>query len=598
MWSSYLFWKLFLVYVALNLILAVAFLVVVTSSQRTEVNRHVEQRLLDTAIVLRSHVGSLLAVALSESADSNLRDEARGELQALVKRLAAETKTRLTVVSADGMVLADSERDPESMLNHANRPEIIDAIKTGKGTATRQSPTLQVDLHYVALAVQNDGNRTATVRVAMRVDAINERVAAVRRFLWMFAFIFGAAAAGLTYLIVGRITQPLAQLTERAQAIAAGLDENPVPVESADEVGRLADSFNQMQSELTRRFRQLRDSNEQMATVLGTVDEGILAVSADQNIILANDACKTLFDLPQDNMDRPLVEVVRSRRLQEVVQDCLSTGGPIQTEFSTSSHMRRECAVRVTCLPGNPPPGVVVVLHDISELRRLENLRQDFVANVSHELKTPLASIKAYAETLRLGAVNDAENNMHFVGRIEEQAERLHRLILDMLQIARVESGEEAFEITLVSIDQVVDACIAHYAPTAERDQIQLVVEAPTDIVLARADEDGLRTILDNLVSNALKYTGQNGQVTVRWRANGQNAELEVQDTGIGIDEKHQTRIFERFYRVDKARSRELGGTGLGLSIVKHLAQAFGGSVELTSQPGKGSVFRVFLPLS
>lgn len=237
-----------------------------------------------------------------------------------------------------------------------------------------------------------------------------------------------------------------------------------------------------------------------------------------------------------------------------------------------------------------------MVLHDITELRRLENLRREFVANVSHELKTPLASITAYAETLRLGAMDDRENNMRFLVRIEDQAERLHQLILDMLQIARVESGEEAFDITQVLIRRRVDGCCARNLEPAQRKQIDLSIEAPEEDLTVLADEDGLDTILDNLIGNAIKYTPEGGRVYVRWRDNNDYVELEVQDTGVGIAPEHQTRVFERFYRVDKARSRELGGTGLGLSIVKHLCQAFGGSVTLKSVEGEGCTFRIRLP--
>jgi two-component system phosphate regulon sensor histidine kinase PhoR len=228
----------------------------------------------------------------------------------------------------------------------------------------------------------------------------------------------------------------------------------------------------------------------------------------------------------------------------------------------------------------------------------LENLRQEFVANVSHELKTPLASIKAYAETLRLGAMNDPDNNLRFVHQIEDQSERLHQLILDLLQIARVESGEAAFEITEVPIGPVVDDCVAQHTEAAQRKQISLVVEPSKEELCVRADEDGLRAILDNLVGNAIKYTPPDGRVTIRWARDELFARLEVEDTGIGIAPQDQTRVFERFFRVDKARSREMGGTGLGLSIVKHLSQSFGGSVMLISALGSGSTFQVRLPLA
>ena len=289
-------------------------------------------------------------------------------------------------------------------------------------------------------------------------------------------------------------------------------------------------------------------------------------------------------------------QAVQSRLLHDVVRKCLTTGDSVQTEFETDDETARHLAVRATCLPGEPAHGVVVVLHDITELRRLENLRREFVANVSHELKTPLASITAYAETLRLGAMDDRENNMRFLVQIEDQAERLHQLILDMLQIARVESGEEAFEITQVQIRHSVEACCTRHFEPAQRKQIDLVVETQGEDSSVVADEDGFDTILDNLVSNAIKYTPEGGRVVIRWRDDNDHVALEVQDTGVGIPPQYQTRVFERFYRIDKARSRQLGGTGLGLSIVKHLCHAFGGTVTLNSVEGSGSTFCVRLP--
>jgi two-component system phosphate regulon sensor histidine kinase PhoR len=244
-----------------------------------------------------------------------------------------------------------------------------------------------------------------------------------------------------------------------------------------------------------------------------------------------------------------------------------------------------------------PTPGAIVVLHDITELRRLENLRREFVANVSHELKTPLASIKAYAETLRMGAINDPAHNLGFVERISEQAEQLHQLIMDLLHLARVEAGREAFQFSRVDVGQVVERCIVQVKQLAEQKGIVLRIAPPAEPMSVWADSDGVFTILSNLVGNAVKYTPSGGEVEVRWQRADENVVLEVRDTGIGIAPEDQQRIFERFYRVHKARSRELGGTGLGLAIVKHLVQSFGGSVSLTSEVNAGSIFRVTLPL-
>ncbi len=620
MWSSSLFWKLFLIYAGLNVTLAVAFLFVVTSSQRVEINRQVEQRLLDTAIVLRSHVGGLVGEVVDQRAaanngstkaisgdDDRVLSQRSQTLQELIGELSNEMNLRLTIIDDEGVVLADSERDPSRLLNHSNRPELIQAAKLGRGMSIRESPTLRIDMFYLALAItdfqsdvaQSDSSsHRAFIRVAMRLDLIEQRAASMNRFLWLLALTFGAVATLLAYAIVGRVINPLKRLTEHAQALSMSVDAEPVRINATGEVGSLSDSFNQMQKELSKRFRQLRENNEQMSTVLGSIREGIIAVDTEQNIVLANDASRELLSFAvDDEVGRPLLEAVRNRRLCDVIQQCLHDSDTVRTEMESAGQLRRDLAVTATRLPGTPTTGVVLVLHDVTELRRWENLRQEFVANVSHELKTPLASIKAYAETLRLGALHDPENNERFVSRIEEQAERLNQLILDMLQIARVESGEKAFEITLVSVAKVVDDCIGQFSRHATDKNINLIVDpAPSVNIVVKAEEDGLRTILDNLVSNAIKYTPDGGDVTVRWREHGATVTLEVQDTGIGIPEEHRTRVFERFYRVDKARSRELGGTGLGLSIVKHLCQAFGGAVELKSSPGDGSTFLVKLP--
>jgi len=253
---------------------------------------------------------------------------------------------------------------------------------------------------------------------------------------------------------------------------------------------------------------------------------------------------------------------------------------------------------RIYTLKGNPSPGVVLVVQDVTELRRLENMRKEFVSNVSHELKTPLASIQAYTEALLDGAIDDPKHNRCFLQSIEEQAERLHALILDLLRLTRIESGKDAFDIAAVPVRETVESCLRELIPLAVSKQIRLSAEPLDESVQVLADAEGLGTILNNLIENAINYTPEGGQVTVRWHTTPTEAVLEVQDSGVGIAKEHQDRIFERFYRVDKARSRALGGTGLGLSIVKHLALEFGGHVELESVPDRGSTFSVWLPLT
>jgi two-component system phosphate regulon sensor histidine kinase PhoR len=594
MWQSKLFWKLFLVYGGLIIILLVGFFVGIGIWQRSQVSDGVQERLHATAAVLRSDVREDLLL-LSESNSDDQRIALKSRLQQSIVKLGKETQLRLTLVMSDGTVVADSERDPATLVNHLDRPELVQARTEKFGKSTRHSTTVGYGMSYFALAVRNGGDPVAFVRTAMDLAAIEKRYAAIRAFLLTFALICGVLALVVTYVMVGRVIRPLTELTKGAQAIAKGEENDPVSVRSKDEIGSLAAAFNRMQTELSRRVNQLRSNNEQMTTVLAGMSEGVIAVNAKEEILVANDACRKMLEFATpDAVGRPLIEVTRSRALYDAVIETMRTGRAVMDEFEIGRKTRLKlCA---TGLPGEPASGAVVVLHDVTELRRLENLRRELVANVSHELKTPLSAIKAYAETLRLGAVNDAENNIQFVMQIEEQADRLNELIHDLLQIARIESGQEAFDIAEVIVADVVQSCLSQYARVANAKQVHLTSQAPDYPIIAKADEEGLRTILSNLIDNAIKYTPDGGTVSLRWFEDDAQVVIEVQDSGIGIPLDHQARVFERFYRVDKARSRELGGTGLGLSIVKHLSHAFGGSVQLSSEPDQGSVFTIRLP--
>ena len=295
----------------------------------------------------------------------------------------------------------------------------------------------------------------------------------------------------------------------------------------------------------------------------------------------------------------PLLEVIRSHELREIVNESLRTSQNVRGEIGWLQNKKQlTLDVQATPLAGNPSPGVVLVLNDISELKRLENMRQQFVANVSHELKTPLSSIKAYTETLLNGALEDSEHARLFLTRIDDQTARLHELILDLLSIARIESGQASLETTDLPLAKVVQACVDDYAERARVAGITLENRVHDNELRVRADEESLFQILSNLVDNGIKYTPEGGVVSVNCRTADKEALIEVSDTGIGIEPEHHSRLFERFYRVDRARSRELGGTGLGLAIVKHLCQAMQGSISVKSSPGEGSTFAVRLPLA
>ncbi len=407
------------------------------------------------------------------------------------------------------------------------------------------------------------------------------------------AVIVAVFAAGGRF-VLARIFKPFDELV--AQFGPTNLPIGGDPLTPQDEIEYLADQFLQMRERMTSGEGESQEMTQRLQTVLGSMSEGVVAVTRDRAVLFANSASRKMLEFPRgEPVGRPFLELTRNRAIVDAANEAVTQGIDIERDLEIMGVPRRYLALRAAPLPGDPCPGVVLVMRDVTELRRLENLRREFVANVGHELKTPLAAVKAYAETLRLGAINDPEHNVAFVIRIEEQAERLHQLILDILQIARIETGKEVFDIVDVPLKEVFEETEAIFADAAAAKQIRLNVQIPDFETTVRGDEEGVRTILSNLVDNAIKYTPAQGEVIVRCEVNDEEVILSVQDSGIGIAERDMARIFERFYRVDKARSREVGGTGLGLSIVKHLTQSFGGQVSVRSELEKGTTFSVTL---
>lgn len=384
-----------------------------------------------------------------------------------------------------------------------------------------------------------------------------------------------------------------------AEAPSADDDYSPL-----DELEPLGDDLRALQSrqELVHRQQEqqlasLRRDSALAQTVLGTMVEGVAVLDQEARFLYVNRAARRLLELAgRDVTGRLLHELVRAPLLQEVVARALASGKEHHLELTLT---RRERTVEVSAgsLPLDPAPGVVLVLHDVTELRRLEQVRRDFASNVSHELKTPLTSIQAYADALLDGGLEDPQVNRNFLERIVQQSERLEQLIYDLLNLSRIESEEDLLELEPVDLAALAAEVLPAHASVAQGHGLALTTDLAAQPVTILGDREGLQTIFNNLIRNALTYTPAGGSVSVRVRPEEPFALLEVQDTGVGIAREHQQRIFERFFRVDKARSREVGGTGLGLSIVKHLAELFGGTIEVDSEVGRGSLFRVRWPL-
>jgi two-component system phosphate regulon sensor histidine kinase PhoR len=589
---SRLFWKQFLGAAVPIVVSAIALATLVSRWQQNQSYDQLDRRLSDVAYVLR------------EFAEKGLESLTTVQLQQLADEMSAGTGNRITFIDAQGVVLADSDEDYRLMENHADRAELREAARHGEGRARRFSATLQQSMYYYATKLSRDSEDAGFVRLSLALTSVDRELEKMHRVIWLVAAAVGFCALVLNYWWARRTLEPVASLQRAAQTLMAGDYDQRVNVSTRDELGDLATTFNEMSREMAAREKQLRQTADRLSTVLSGMVEGIIAVDSNERILFANEAAGTLLGFSTDQaVNQSLMDVVRHPELHNVVADLLAVHSDQpatrrHVEISLGASDEQTLGVNATRLPGKPSPGAVIVLQDITQLQRLENLRQEFSANVSHELKTPLSSILAYTETLRAGAIQDSENNLRFVEQIHKQAERLNYLIHDLLSLARIESGKEAMEIKPVPILPMVKTSISDWAGATAARRISIVSSDGHSDMCVLSDEEALRQILDNLIDNAVKYSPDGGQVRVTWRRVDDRAVIEVSDQGPGIAPEHQQRIFERFYRVDRARSREIGGTGLGLSIVKHLSQAMNGEVEVASIVGEGTTLKVTLPVA
>ena len=447
MWSSRLFWKLFGSYGFLSVGTTILFVTVVSQWQQEQIINQIKIRLHDAAVLVESDILDELVLERAES------------LQTQLLRLRQKLDTRITLVNLDGIVIADSDRASVSevlqMENHRERPELREARLQGQGTAQRRSSTLEKPMLYFAIRVDKNQEPAGLVRTALPMTRVNQQISSITQVLWVAAILVNLAVAGLTFFLSAHVMEPIAALTKSAQAIASGNYASALRVKRQDELGTLANSFNLMSEQFSAREQQLRESNQRLEAVLGGMAEGVIAVDERDRVILANAAAAELLGFTMADVESlSLLEVVRHHMLQQLVTDTRATESlqRAELEVHSGSENRRVLDVQSTPLPDTSPQRVILVLHDVTDLRRLESMRQEFVANVSHELKTPLSSIRAYAETLSAGAVNDPEHRGAFLQRIEEQADRLNNLIQDLLSLSRIESGRQAYDIATVDV--------------------------------------------------------------------------------------------------------------------------------------------------
>jgi two-component system phosphate regulon sensor histidine kinase PhoR len=524
-------------------------------------------------------------------------DPARGaELQQLAIASSGAVGLRVTLIAADGRVLADSDvpaADLARVENHASRPEVAAALAAGRpGHAVRRSATVERRFLYVAVP---GGPGGGALRVATELTHVDEAVAALRGELARAGLLALLAALPLGLLLVRRALRPLREIAEVVGSIADGELDRRLPRGAPDEFGRIAAAVNDMAGQLRARLQELTEDKERLQAVLAGMVEGVLVVDAEQRVVLANPRLRELFGFRGAAAGRPYWEVVRRAEVQQAIADAAAKGEPTVVDVSTEAPDARSLQLHAVRFPASGPlVGVVAVFHDVTEIRRLERMRRDFVANVSHELKTPLTAIRGFAETLGSSELPDAQRQS-YLDVILRHAERLQNLIDDLLELSRVEGRQQAFTPSDVDVARLAAGLLRDMRPQLEARRLEASL-APGARGVAFADRRAVEQILTNLLDNACKYTEPGGRVVVRVSEGPGQVRIEVEDTGVGIPPEDLPRVFERFYRVDKARSRDLGGTGLGLAIVKHLAQAQGGEVSVRSRPREGTTFTVVLP--
>jgi two-component system phosphate regulon sensor histidine kinase PhoR len=517
------------------------------------------------------------------------------DAEAWARTVAADSGLRITLVRSDGVVVADSARTPREvtvMENHAGRPEIRQALATGEGAAVRRSATTGQTYVYAARTLTDAGGHLVILRLAQplsQIEALRGSIAASM----LLALLTAGVAILLTSLWINRrLFRPYYTLIEQAGELASGRIRR-VPLPDEEELATLAVALNHLAETAEAQFAAVRDERDHLMTILASMSEGVLVVEGDGRARLVNPAFRRLFDLSGEVTGRTVLELLRQPELARIVDDTLRLGEPQSGGIELQAPERRTLLLASAALAGGER-GAVVVARDTTALTRLADMRRDFVANVSHELKTPLAAIRGYAETLRDGALDEPPTARRFTERILQHCRRLQALLDDLLTLSRLESVAPA-EREPVDLSAVVQRAVDLLAAAAREHQVRINVEEES-VPPVSGDADSIERMVLNLLDNAIKYNRPEGEVTVRLTQEDQQAVLEVSDTGIGIPPEALSRIFERFYRVDKGRSRDEGGTGLGLAIVKHVVQAHGGTVDVESRTGQGTAFRVKLP--
>lgn len=583
-------WKLFL---GFSLVV-----IVTTALMQVFVSRRIESDgLAQIASDLRTRSHFLAELALPA-----LRGGDEDALRRRVIQLGRRTGTRLTVIAVDGRVLADSDENPARMEPHGTRPEILEARESGEGRATRYSETIQKRMMYYALSLEEGDSLLGYARSSLPMDRVEIQVSALGRTVFVGTVLGLLATLMASGFIARRITRPLAGMVGTVRAFSAGDYARRAAASGRDEFGELATAFNTMARQQQERLAKISEERNKLEAILTGMVEGVVAVHRDDRVLHMNGVAAGLLGIARERAQgRKLWELSPPPAILEIVEACREEGRSVEREIRRDG-MEGERIIEVYASPlpadsNGAAGGAILVLHDTTELRRLERVRRDFVANVSHELKTPLTVIRGMVETMEDDAEMPADTRARFLARMRTQAEYLTAQVADLLAISRFEGGDQPMAREPVDLVRLASEIVSMRATGAEDRGLRFHAELPSNPVTITGDPLAIGQALGNLIDNALHYTPEGGSVTLSLDLMEGQARFSVTDTGIGIEPEHIERIFERFYRADKARSREQGGTGLGLAIVKHVVSAHGGEVHVESKPGRGSTFSFTLPL-
>ncbi|EAD7015919.1 PAS domain-containing protein [Listeria monocytogenes] len=527
-------------------------------------------------------------------------DKDAATIQKSLDPLGEDIDARITVIDSKGDVVADTKKDPEKLDNHMNRPEVTDILKKGErvGISIRESDSLGYSMLYVAVPVKHQGKTDGVLRISISLESVD---AAVAKLWGNLALIFGIALviiAAISVFIARKITRPVREIIEVSTDLANHKYDSRIHGKISGELQDLSISVNTLAESLETQMFEIKQNEQRLNAIVQNLVSGVMLINVDKQVIMTN---RTMYQILGETeiTGKPFYEVIKSFALSQLIEATFETKTIQQKEIIL--YFPREMILDASVSPilgeNGEITGIILLLHDITQIRHLENVRSEFVTNVSHELKTPVTALKGFAETLLDGAMYDEVLLKKFLTIIKEESDRLHRLIMDILALSRIEQNPVAENVELVDVDEVIEQSARTIFEMATEKNIRVTIPEKTSAsVMIETDRDKLQQIVINLLSNAINYTPVDGKVEVKLIEQEAEVIIEVTDNGIGIPAKDIDRVFERFYRVDKARSRHSGGTGLGLSIVKHLVENCGGRIEVESQEEVGSTFRVTLP--